>query len=405
MKMRAVIAGLSLWAPAPAVAQYAPFHPPGGLAAATVVGGQTLAQMQAATSAAQATASAAVPTVTIGQGGGVAGLDSGGRVTAPVSGDVTAAAVTPAGGAATMLGAYLGTVALTSDLAAYLTLTAAAQTYATKTALATTEATANAAVPSADIGQPSGVAGLNAAGQVTAPVVGDVTNAVATPAGGAQVTIGAALASYAAQAGLVAETSRAEGAEATLQGNITAEATTRANADALLFPLTGGEIEGTIIQSLPAGNWRSWWIDSTGAASPARWEWGATAFPETGSNAGSDFYFTAHHDDGTVHEVYIISRDTSIMTFDMSPRAPTPVISDNSQSLVTTAFVRSALASAVTYATLPAQGAFVGQRVFCSDCKSTVTAQLTGVTPAGHGIAATWDGAEWTDGLGYTVTH
>ncbi|GBQ90382.1 hypothetical protein AA13595_2878 [Gluconacetobacter johannae DSM 13595] len=247
--MRAVIVGLSLWAPAPAVAQYAPFHPPGGLAPATTVGGQTLAQMQAATSAAQAMASAAVPAVTIGQDGGVAGLDSGGRVMAPVGGDVTGAAVTPAGGAATTVGAYLGTLATTADLSAYLTATAAAQMYATQGALAATTATANAAVPVLEIGQPSGVAGLDASGQVTAPVVGDVTNAVATPAGGAQVTIGAVLASYAAQAGLVAETSRAEGAEATLQGNIAAEATTRADADTQLMPIAGGAFTGNVALS------------------------------------------------------------------------------------------------------------------------------------------------------------
>ncbi|WP_264812775.1 hypothetical protein, partial [Gluconacetobacter sacchari] len=73
--------------------------------------------------------------------------DASGRLTAALIGDATAAPVTPAGNSATTLGVYLGLLAKSSDLTAYLTTTAAGQIYATQAALTATTTTANAAIP------------------------------------------------------------------------------------------------------------------------------------------------------------------------------------------------------------------------------------------------------------------
>lgn len=218
--------------PGAAWAQYAPFQPPGGLAPATVVGHQTLAQMQALTAA-------AIPASQKGVAGGVAALDGGGAVAAPLVGDATHAAVTPAGGAATTLGAYLGTLATSSDLSAYLTARAASEAYATLSALGETDSVAHAAQETAQAAVPSATL-LDASGRMKLAVSGDTTGASVVPGSGSSVTLGTYLGGLATLAGLSAETGRATGAEATLQGNITAEAATRADADSAISVKIGG---------------------------------------------------------------------------------------------------------------------------------------------------------------------
>lgn len=88
------------------------------------------------------------------------------------------------------------------------------------------------------VGKAGGVAGLDASGRVTAPSIGDVTDATVTPTGGAKTTVGAGLAACAAA--VSGEATRATGVESTLQANINAEATIRANADSTISAKIGG---------------------------------------------------------------------------------------------------------------------------------------------------------------------
>ncbi|GAA4478301.1 hypothetical protein GCM10023157_12550 [Gluconacetobacter asukensis] len=360
-------------------AQYAPFQPPGGLAPATLVGSQTLAQMQAATLAVQAVAAAAVPSSQKGVAGGVAALDDGGDVTAPLTGDATHAAVTPAGGSATMLGAYLGMLAKSSDLSAYLTVAAAGQSYATQTALAATAAIANAAIPSGRIGAASGVAGLDASGRVTAPIAGDLTPAVVTPTGGSQVNIADALASYATQAGLTAETTRATGAEATLQSNINIEATTRANADALLYPKTGGAISGAVTIG---GTLTTAQNVNIGSGSVA------VAANEVFKSNGGGIYYDAQitvtgGTSGAVNggNMSINAAIVSLATgTGQLAKAPTPAAGDNSTNIATTAALRREIATGYTVVTLPTDARrYAGARAYVTDATAcTFLGSLTG---------------------------
>lgn len=464
----------------PAWAQYVPFQPPGGLATATVVGSQTLGQMQAATAVAQSVAAGSVPAATlldvssrvklpvsgdvtsaaVTPAGGVATvlgtylgtlatssdlvpyltaataadtyatisalgvtssvaesaqtianaampsasvLDANGRMKLGVSGDVSLAPVTPTGGSATLLGAYLGTLAPAASLAAYLTATSAAGTYATIAALATTTTMANAALPAAQRGVAGGVAGLNAAGQVTAPVVGDLTNAVATPAGGAQVTIGAALASYALQSGLLAEATRAQGAEATLLATLNTEATTRADADALLMPLAGGVLSGplTVGTSYPvsldgiAGSFRQIQYSSSGSL---RWAFGVGNDPESGGNAGGSFYIARYGDaGGSLGTVLTISRSTDVVAFTVTPTAPISAAGDSSANVATTSFVRASIATPYTVSALPMDARrYPGAQAYVTDA----TACAFNSVPMGGGSTfcrVTYSGSAWLE--------
>ncbi|MBB2196968.1 hypothetical protein HLH44_05735 [Gluconacetobacter sp. 1c LMG 22058] len=352
-----IFSGLVL--PVSAWAQYAPFLPPGGLAPATMVGSQTLAQMQAATAG-------AIPAAQKGAAGGVAALDGGGTVTAPLTGDATDAAVTPAGGATTTLGAYLGTLAKSSDLSAYLTAQAASETYATLSALGETDSVAHAAQATAQAAVPS-AALLDAQGRVMVPVVGDVTGAPVVPAGGSSVNLGTYLGTLATQAGLVAETSRATGAEAVLQGNIGTEAAARANADALLAQLSGAVFTGAV--SVPQLNLGGDIYPSTvGGQYSAHYGPGSVwrlSFQGDGNlvvyDSGGKYIFTVggRNDNMTVAVPAI---------FGAAVEVPTPAAGDNSSNVATTAGVRAEIASGYTVATLPSDGRrYVGARAYVTD--------------------------------------
>ncbi|MFW7267787.1 hypothetical protein ACMAUO_07420 [Gluconacetobacter sp. Hr-1-5] len=411
-----LVAGV-LAVPVSAWAQYAPFRPPGGLAPATVVGSQTLAQMQAATLAAQAVAAGAIPSSQKGVAGGVAALDGGGDVTAPLIGDATHAAVTPAGGAATMLGAYLGILAKSSDLSAYLTVTAAGQVYATQTALAATTGTANAAltaaqgaVPSSRVGAASGVAGLNASGQVTAPIAGDVTGAPVTPAGGSSVTLGTYLGGLATLAGLSAETMRATGAEAALQGNINTEAATRANADATLCAVSGCAMTGGLsAPSLVVGSnisvvtnvnlnsssgvYRQVQYQTEGIN---RWSMAVDSTSEADGNVGSNWTLVGFSNSGAyLYNALLFSRATGVGKFYVAPQFPTPPAGDNSTNAETTAGVRREIATGYTVATLPTDARrYTGARAFVTD--ATACAFLGSLTGGGSTFCPViYSGTAW----------
>ena len=427
--LRCGLVAAALAVPISAWAQYAPFQPPGGLAPATMVGSQTLAQMQAATVAAQALAAAAMPSAAL--------LDAQGRVKLTIAGDVTVAPVTPSGGSPTTLGAYLGTLAKSSDQSAYLTAQAASETYATLSALGETDSVAHAAQATAQAAVPS-AALLDAQGRVMVPVVGDVTGAPVVPAGGSSVNLGTYLGTLATRAGLVAETSRATGAEAVLQGNIGTEAAARANADALLAPMnnpvfTGSMTVGTNSSSTaslmngPTESTRQIGFESAGSF---RWGIGTNNEAETGDNAGSNFFITASTDTGAFNYVALmIDRATGVANFHSSavfggrvsapliqaqsliigenntgiyydtnlrafvfrtsdgtnahfttilqngvfnfaanPTSPTPPAGDNSSNVATTAGVRAEIASGYTVATLPSDGRrYVGARAYVTD--------------------------------------
>ncbi|MFT8643487.1 MAG: hypothetical protein ABF854_03755 [Gluconacetobacter sp.] len=356
--LRCGLVAAALAVPISAWAQYAPFQPPGGLAPATMVGSQTLAQMQAATVAAQALAAAAMPSAAL--------LDAQGRVKLTIAGDVTVAPVTPSGGSPTTLGAYLGTLAKSSDLSAYLTAQAASETYATLSALGETDSVAHAAQATAQAAVPS-AALLDAQGRVMVPVVGDVTGAPVVPAGGSSVNLGTYLGTLATQAGLVAETSRATGAEAVLQGNIGTEAAARANADALLAQLSGAVFTGAV--SVPQLNLGGDIYPSTvGGQYSAHYGPGSVwrlSFQGDGNlvvyDSGGNHIFTV----GGTDDNMTVAVPT---TFGAAVQVPTPAAGDNSSNVATTAGVRAEIASGYTVATLPSDGRrYVGARAYVTD--------------------------------------
>ncbi|WP_264812927.1 hypothetical protein, partial [Gluconacetobacter sacchari] len=366
----------------------------------TTAAGQIYAT-QAALTATTTTANAAIPASKIGQVSGVAGLDASGHLTAPLTGDATAAPVTPAGGSATTLGAYLGTLARSSDLSAYLTTTAASQTYAMQAALTATTTTANAAIPTSKIGAASGVAGLDASGRVTAPIASDLTPAVVTPTGGTQVHIADALAAYATQAGLTSEITRATGVEVTLQSNIAAEATTRANADALQMPINGGSFNGAVnipsslAVTSPDGVVRDIAFTNNTNGTLPFWAFRARG-AITSANAGVPFVLAAFDDSGHILGiVFSVERATQIMTLSQSPVIPTPPAGDNSARATTTAGVRREIATGYTVATLPTDARrYQGARAYVTDA----TACAFATTPTGGGSTfcpVIYNGTAW----------
>lgn len=68
----------------------------------------------------------------------------------------------------------------------------------------------------------------------------------------------------------------------------------------------------------------------------------ANAAAESGGNAGSNFLLHRYADDGSyLGSPFNILRATGVVSFTLSPTAPTPTAGDNSTKLATTAFVQS----------------------------------------------------------------
>ena len=116
------------------------------------------------------------------------------------------------------------------------------------------------------------------------------------------------------------------------------------------FNSTGGTLTGnvTINASNPVFNLRktasgqsNFIIGLNG--STTRWAVNlGNSTAESGSNVGSDFDIQRHNDAGTLLDKPLtISRSTGIITFPVSPIAPTPASGDNTTKLATTAFLRN----------------------------------------------------------------
>ena len=224
------------------------------------------------------------------------------------------------------------------------------------------------------------VAGLDTNGKVTAPVVGDVSNAIADAVNAVHISdmlasiktdesnIAQNLASIKAlQANIInansditAEVSRASSAEASIQSALTAEINRAKAAEATFITAAGGVFTGTVStkgSDLIAGGGGS--LIVTGGAGAMRsvlyqtdgknrFVTGLNAATESGSDAGSDFIINALSDDGTTSRTAVMIDRSSLQTsFAVTPSAPTPDSSDSSQSLATTAFVKQLLSNYV----------------------------------------------------------
>ncbi|MCI1443138.1 MAG: hypothetical protein LKH03_11975, partial [Acetobacter sp.] len=131
--------------------------------------GDAVNSATATATAAQTMAASAVPAAHVGMAGGVAALDSLGRVLAPVAGDASAAQLdsdTTGAQAASRLKAAEG--AVTS-----LQGTVADQ----EQKLSAASSLASSALPASRVGTAGGVASLDSGGRITAPVAGDASSA------------------------------------------------------------------------------------------------------------------------------------------------------------------------------------------------------------------------------------
>jgi hypothetical protein len=79
----------------------------------------------------------------------------------------------------------------------------------------------------------------------------------------------------------------------------------------------------------------------------ARWELGKDTTAESGANAGSNWRLRAYDDAGAaLGNVYTAERSTRILTFAVSPKAPTPATATSDTTVATTAHVHAVLAAA-----------------------------------------------------------
>jgi hypothetical protein len=80
-------------------------------------------------------------------------------------------------------------------------------------------------------------------------------------------------------------------------------------------------------------------------ATTLRWKFGKLGDTEAGGNAGSNFFINSYDDAGVlINQSLFIERATGIVTFAVSPTAPTPTAGDNTTKLATTGFVVTSFA-------------------------------------------------------------
>lgn len=233
------------------------------------------------------------------------------------------------------------------------------------------------------------VPGLDANGNISGTVVGNIANGVVSGTSTALdmwnklQTISAASSDAttqvtamqsqikSVQTSLTYEVSRAQTAEQTLQQNITNEFTRANKAEQLLMPILGGtftgQVSGTSFTASSgltstggsilassgaafdlsgnAGTLRNFYLSS---GSSHRFTYGLNSGVEDGNNDGSNFFMNAYSDDGTTQSgVYTINRATRVMNFNVSPTAPTAAAADSSNQLATTQFVKQVAAGYV----------------------------------------------------------
>lgn len=125
---------------------------------------------------------------------------------------------------------------------------------------------------------------------------------------------------------------------------------------------------------------------------------------ETGGNAGSDFGLYRYNDAGAyLGSPLVISRATGVAAFEASPTAPTPPSADNSNSLATTAFVKSQSGSAARVLTsnlasvsIPATvTAFASDGYYSTADGGQCLFKVAAVQSAGLGRRQTGDGRWW----------
>lgn len=116
-----------------------------------------------------------------------------------------------------------------------------------------------------------------------------------------------------------------------------------ANAGSIEVDRAGDVAAAFLALRADAGQTGACRLFSSGVAAGLRWEIGKFASAEGGSNAGSDFYLWSYSDTGTsVGRAFLVTRATRVVSFDVSPTAPTPSAADNSTKLATTQYVDTA---------------------------------------------------------------
>lgn len=106
----------------------------------------------------------------------------------------------------------------------------------------------------------------------------------------------------------------------------------------------GFTVPGVTVSGAAATNRVVYW--NTGSAT--RWGMYADPAAESGSNAGSNFYFYSFNDAGAgLVRIFSVTRSTGVLDFGNPPTLPTSAASDNSTKAATTAWVRNYAPSAV----------------------------------------------------------
>lgn len=113
---------------------------------------------------------------------------------------------------------------------------------------------------------------------------------------------------------------------------------------AQLLPLSGGSLSGSLsapsfsAQGVSGSNRTIYW--STSGSN--RWGMWADNTSESGSNAGSNFYFYSFNDGGSgLARIFSVTRSTGIVDFGNTPTLPTAGATDNTTKAATTAWVRT----------------------------------------------------------------
>ena len=157
---------------------------------------------------------------------------------------------------------------------------------------------------------------------------------------------GAAISSLATNAALAGYLPLTGG---TLSGALTGQSNIITNGGFLQVDRAGDAAQAFLYIGADAGQNRN--IEFRSGTS-ARFQLRINNVAEAGSNVGSNMQLFAYDDAGvSLGTVYSINRASRVFDFTVSPTAPTPVATDNTQTLATTAYVKNQLGQANTWIT------------------------------------------------------